>query len=86
MSDNRDQASNSRIEASRRIHRRAAQLCQAKGATVEELALAAVYFTFDLAEAHAGPEMAAVEWLRTAIDVLEQGVMTGVRRPDAKPN
>ena len=61
-------------------------MCQAKGVSDEELAVAAIYFAFDLAEAYAGPGMVAIEWLRTSIDVLEQGVLNGVRRPDAKPN
>lgn len=86
MIKDNDPASTKRIESTRRIHRRAAQMCQAKGVSDEELAVAAIYFAFDLAEAYAGPGMVAIEWLRTSIDVLEQGVLNGVRRPDAKPN
>lgn len=72
-----------RIETTRALHRRLARECAAKGVTVEELAIAAVYSTFDQAEAHAGAEMAAIEWLRDAIDVLEAGIMNGhARRQD----
>lgn len=84
MMTERDEQSTGRIEACRRINRKAAQMCHAKQATLEEVAIAAVYSTFDLAEAFAGREMAAIEWLRTAIDVLETGVMQGVRRPDGQ--
>jgi anaerobic glycerol-3-phosphate dehydrogenase len=63
-----------RIETSRRINRKIATICSLKGATVEELAIAAVYSGFDLAEQHAGTGQVAIEWLRTAIDVLELGL------------
>ena len=71
-----------RIESARRINRSAAAKCAEHGVTVEELAIAAIFSAFDLAERHAGREMAAIEWLRTSIDVLEQSVMAGVRRAD----
>jgi len=80
MFDDREEASAGRIEACRRINRKAAAKCSERGASNEELAIAAIYSGFDLAEGHAGEGMAAIEWFRTAIDVLEQGVMAGVRR------
>lgn len=66
-------ASVGRIEATRRVNRKAADKCVERGATIEEVAIAAVYSAFDIAERHAGPGQSAIEWLRTAVDVLEQG-------------
>jgi hypothetical protein len=83
MFDDREDASLARIEKVRRINRSAAVKCGQHGVTDEELAIAAAYSAFDLAERHAGPEMAAIEWMRTALDVLERAVMDGVRRRDA---
>lgn len=82
MMDDREEASIGRIEAARRVHRKASGLCVARGASIEEAAIGIVFAAFDQVERHAGREMAAIEWMRTAIDVLEQGVMKGVRRAE----
>lgn len=70
-------ASQGRIEAGRRVIRKAAALCMARGATVEEVAIAAAYASFDLAELHAGPGVAAIEWKRSSLDVLESALFEG---------
>ncbi|MBO9510926.1 hypothetical protein [Erythrobacter sp. A6_0] len=76
-----DDASLARIEATRRVLRSALAKCAERGgATAEELAIAALYAAFDIAEQHAGPEAGAVEWLRTGCDTLERGIMEGVPR------
>lgn len=75
-----------RIEATRRVMRKAAALCTSRGAAVEDVAIGMLYAAFDVAEQHAGEGVAAVEWLRTACDVLEEAVFQGVRRGAAKPN
>ena len=73
--------SHERIEATRRVCRRAAETCGERGgATVEEQAIGLAYAAFDLAERQAGPGVSAIEWLRTACDVMEQGVMDGRAR------
>lgn len=76
MSD-KETASIGRIEATRRIMRKAAGACGARGATVEEQAIAASYAAFDLAGHHAGAGQSAVEWLRTFCDIVERSVMAG---------
>lgn len=68
-------ASIGRIEATRRIMRKAAGACGAHGASVEEQAIAASYAAFDLAGHHAGAGQSAVEWLRTFCDMLERAAM-----------
>lgn len=68
-------ASVGRIEATRRILRKGAAACGAHGATVEEQAIAAAYAALDLAGHHAGPDQAAVEWLRTFCDMIERGLL-----------
>lgn len=74
------------IEATRRVVRKAATLCNARGASVEDVAIGVLYAAFDVAEQHAGEGVSAIEWLRTACDMLEEGIFQGVRRSAAKPN
>ena len=83
MSEERDRASEARIEATRRVLRKAMMTCEQRGgATVEELAIGTLYAAFDVAEQQAGQGVAAIEWLRTGCDVLEHGMMNGLaRRP-----
>ena len=72
------------IEAARCVQRKAAELCVARGASVEEAAIGLLYAAFDVAERHAGEGIAAIEWLRTSADVLEQCILSGGGRlPDA---
>lgn len=70
-------ASIGRIEATRRIMRKAAFACGSHGATIEEQAIAASYAAYDLAGHHAGPGQSAVEWLRTFADMIECGLLNG---------
>ena len=79
----RDDESVARIEATRRVIRKALDQCHGRGgATVEEVTIGAIYAAFDAAELHAGQGIGAIEWLRTACDVLEKGIVDGLaRRP-----
>lgn len=78
MSRDEETASLARIEASRRVVRKAADMCVARGgASIEDVAIGVVYAAFDVAERHAGPELGAIEWLRTAVDMLESGLLKG---------
>ena len=72
-----ESASVARIEATRRIMRKAAAACGSHGANAEEQAIAAAYCALDLAGHHAGPGMSAVEWLRTFCDMIERGILGG---------
>lgn len=77
MTEAEELASTSRIEATRCVLRRAAELSVQRGASAEEVAIGSLYAAFDLAERHAGPAGAAIEWLRSCCDVLEQGFLIG---------
>lgn len=80
MSGDEESASLGRIEATRRVARRAAELCVTRGASIEDAAIGMAYAAFDVAERHAGPGQGAIEWLRTSIDVLEAALLKGERR------
>lgn len=75
-----------RIANARSIFRKAAAKCAEYGVTGEELAIAAMYAAFDIAEVHAGEGVGAVEWQRSACDVIERQLMEGGdRTPDGFP-
>lgn len=77
----REAESVERIEATRRVLRKAMLACQERGrATVEEVAIGALYAVYDVAEQHVGQGVAAIEWLRDGCDILEHGVMNGLAR------
>ena len=80
MSGDAETASLGRIEATRRVARKAADLCVARGASIEDAAIGMAYAAFDVAERHAGEGQGAIEWLRTSIDVLEAALIDGQRR------
>ena len=82
MSGDEEAASLGRIEATRRVARKAADLCVARGASIEDVAIGMAYAAFDVAERHAGEGQGAIEWLRTSIDVIESALLAGgERRP-----
>ncbi|MXP48432.1 hypothetical protein GRI43_13645 [Altererythrobacter luteolus] len=79
MMTGRDEAVSERaIEMVRNLQRRLANECHAKGISPEDIALASLYSAFDIAEGAKGPGLAAVEWLRTGLDVIERQVMEKV--------
>ncbi len=85
MSPEEEAASTARIASTRAIFRKAAEKCAEHGVTIEEAAIAAMYAAFDLAEAHAGPDIVAIEWQRNACDVIERSIMQGGKRsPDGR--
>lgn len=77
MTLNDEKASMSAIDLCRQINRKAANQYAARGVSHEDIALASIYSAFDIAEAAKGPGVVAIEWLRTALDVIEQGVIAG---------
>ncbi len=54
------------VERVRRLHRLASERCAMHGVPADDLAIAALYAAFDMAELHSGQGMAAIEWMRTA--------------------
>lgn|GEM_PF-2538022 len=69
-----------RIARARKVLRSVGPKLIEHGLTVEEIAIAAAYAAFDLAEGHAGHGQAAVEWSRNAIDVIERQIFEGGER------
>jgi hypothetical protein len=47
------------------------------GARPEDISIGAIYAAFDLAEGFAGDGVAALEWLRTGLDLMERQVLAG---------
>lgn len=77
MTGNDEEVSVSAIDLCRNVNRKAANEYAARGISPEDIALAALYSAFDISEAAKGPGMAAVEWLRTGLDVIERQLMAG---------
>lgn len=77
MTNDDESLSLSAIDLCRDINRKAANQYAAKGVSPEDIALAAIYSAFDIAEQTQGPGMAAVEWLRTGLDLIERQVLAG---------
>jgi len=64
------------IHRCRTINAKAAALCATQGATLEDVAIAASYSALDIATAFKGGDVhAAIEWLRTGLDLQERTVM-----------
>ncbi|GGE21889.1 hypothetical protein GCM10011529_30640 [Polymorphobacter glacialis] len=79
MTDNDEHRSVAVIEMCRRVNRIAAAKYAEHGASLEDIAIASIYTAFDLATKLKGSPIAAVEWLRTAVDVQERDAMTRVQ-------
>lgn len=68
------------VTMARRINRNAAEQYAERGLQPCQIAEAAVLSAFDIAEAlHKGNGVAAIEWMRSALDLLEKGVWDGKR-------
>lgn len=77
MTNDDEHLSMSAIDLCRNINRKAANQYAARGISPEDIALAALYSAFDIAEAAKGPGMVAVEWLRTGLDLIERQLIAG---------
>jgi HD superfamily phosphohydrolase YqeK len=63
------------IQTCRRINRKAAEQYEAHGVTAEDAAIAAIYSAHDLA-LHTGRDPhEAIEWMRTALDMMERQLL-----------
>ncbi len=75
MTDER--ATLAKIDKCRAINRRAAAKYAEHGVAPIDAAIAAVYSAHDLA-VHAGKDPhAAIEWMRTALDIMERNLFEG---------
>lgn len=77
MTDSDEDRSLVHIETCRRVNRRAAAMCAEQGVALDDVAIAAIYTALDLATTLKGCPVAAVVWLRTAVDVQERSLLTG---------
>lgn len=77
MTNDDEHLSMSAIDLCRNINRKAANQYAARGVSSEDIAMAALYSAFDIAEAVKGTGIGAVEWLRTGLDLIERQVMAG---------
>lgn len=67
------------VERCRRINRNTAEMIAKRGVEPADIAIGNLYALFDLAERIAGPGQAAIEWLRTGVDVMESQILQGGR-------
>jgi hypothetical protein len=70
------------IDQTRRILREAAFMIIERGQPAPDVAIGAAYAVMDIAETFAGYGIPAIEWLRTAADVMERTVLSGVPRAE----
>lgn len=61
----------------RNLNRQVANECHARGFSPEDIALASLYAAFDIAEGAKGPGLAAIEWLRSGLDLIERQLLEG---------
>ena len=75
MTGENERTSERAIELCRRVNRDAATRAMSVGITREDATIASIYSAFDLAAEFVGGRIAGLEWLRTALDVIEQQLM-----------
>jgi hypothetical protein len=76
MTGNDEDISVRAIEICRDLNRKAAVECERRGISLEDVALAALYSTFDIAQRFKGGDpFAAIEWLHTGADLMERQLM-----------
>lgn len=69
-----DERSADNVERCRRINRRAAEQYAQHGVSPADIAIAAAISAVDLAQHHVGGDpIAAIAWVRRALDVFEEG-------------
>lgn len=70
------------VALARKINRSAADKFAEKGLTSDQIAIGAMWSAYDIAEAlHEGKGIAAIEWMRSAIDIMEGSILNGDREP-----
>lgn len=77
MTANDEATSMKAINICRDLNRKLAMQCNAKGISAEDIAIAAVYSTYDVACGAKGHGISAIEWLRTGLDRIEADLMAG---------
>jgi hypothetical protein len=72
------------IEGARRLYRKVGIELAARGVTPADNAISAVYAAHDLALNLTGSVSAGIDWMRDALDIMEQQALKGVRHE--RPN
>jgi hypothetical protein len=65
------------IELTRDLCRRMAIECQARGISLEDVSVASLYAAHDVAQNFKGDPFAAIEWMRTGLDLMERQLLSG---------
>lgn len=81
MTGNDEKLSVQAIEICRGLQRRAASECEQKGISLEDVSVASLYATFDTATRFRRDPIAAVEWLRTGLDLIERQLLIEATKP-----
>lgn len=83
MSEQDDDGFYAGVALARKINRSAADKYAEKGLTPDQIAIGAMWSAYDIAEAlHEGKGIAAIEWMRSAIDIMERSIFNGDREPN----
>ncbi|MEC9067645.1 MAG: hypothetical protein VX569_10240 [Pseudomonadota bacterium] len=77
MTGNDEVTSMKAVAIVRDLQRKLANQCFEKGISPEDIALGCLHGAFDVAEGAKGPGMAALEWMRTGLDLIERQLLTG---------
>lgn len=72
------------IERVRELHRKLSQRASERGVSRQDLSIAALYAALDIGQTSEGDAFAAIEWMRTGLDVLERAMLE--RRAEARRN
>ena len=75
MTGNDEELSIKAIEIVRDLMRKAAVECEKRGISLEDVAVAALYASVDIAQRYKGDPFGAVEWMRTGLDLMERQLM-----------
>ena len=75
MNDDQLSMDEKAIELCKDVNLKAADKFRAGGISPENIARASILSSFGIAEVFTGDAIAAIEWLRTGLDVIEANVM-----------
>ena len=80
MTANDEDISVAAIETGRKLGRSLAAKLQEVGVSREDATIAAAYASFDLASDFTGSRIAGIEWMRSALDLMERQIMAEAAR------
>lgn len=77
MTDDEERCSERVIDFCRHMNRRMAEEQERIGARRDDIAIGAIYSAVDIQQSNLGNPIAAIEWARTALDVMENNLLSG---------